>query len=264
MHAILLGYHVHAVGVQAILKHTGVLKCLLGMQTLDTCDVEGIQPLCAHALFHIRMAGARSFLNLRLVIVLVPCQLVLIFAACADVDIFDPTKKMCGDPEVCPWMVEWGLQRTQLFQDGVINDQEACKHWETLQALHEMTWQDVRDVLHSHCLAVAAKDCSIVLSYTIKDSARERECRQSLVMDCNACKCDADRFWNMLAPTKYQAGSVKRLPQLDHSCVGCVCMDAQVIRYRLGVVDMDRKSITKIDKHLALDQQILHCWKQRQ
>lgn len=44
--------------VQGILNHAGVLKPLLEMQRLDEWDVEGVQPLCEHALFHLQQQGA--------------------------------------------------------------------------------------------------------------------------------------------------------------------------------------------------------------
>ena len=43
--------------MQGVLEHSGVLKSLLAVQRLDEWDVEGVRPLCEHALFHLQKQG---------------------------------------------------------------------------------------------------------------------------------------------------------------------------------------------------------------
>lgn len=169
-----------------------------------------------------------------------------------------PQQKMCGEPDKCLWMLKWSSQ----FQGRARPDTpcERALHQVAVEALHRTSWAEVKDILRRYCLAVAAKDCSIIVSYTTQCEAAAAPSMQRPVMDCDACKNDADRLRCMLEPAKNQAPADKGGERLVHTCIGSVRVGQQMVRYRVGVVDMDRKSIGKVESHQKLDQEILQAW----
>ena len=171
-----------------------------------------------------------------------------------------PQKRMCCAPRQCAWMLTWHakLQKTA----GTHPSCEYDTYQYTSESLHCLCWAQVQDMLRKYCLAVAAKDCSIMVSYTTEREGTADSGMHTAVMDCVACKDDADRLRCMLEPAEHQAGSPTHGPceQPVHTCIGSVCIGQQVVRYRVGVVDMDRKSIGKVESHMKLDREILQAW----
>ena len=72
-------------------------------------------------------------------------------------------------------------------------------------------------MLRKYCLAVAAKDCSIMVSYTTEREGTADSGMHTAVMDCVACKDDADRLRYMLEAAKHPAPTHKTCEQLVHT-----------------------------------------------
>jgi hypothetical protein len=174
---------------------------------------------------------------------------------------------MCEKPETCAWMVQWHSERRQQEEEDSVAAQKSSeheKHYDALEAMHRVPWAEVQDVLQKYCLAVAAKDCSIMLSYSAQSEDGQVEPTGAIpehVMDCRACKHDATKLLNVLNPSQHRGDTCLREQALIHTCVDSIRMDGQLIRYRLGVVDMDRKSTGKVESRHELEQNILQCWK---
>jgi Inositol-pentakisphosphate 2-kinase len=171
-----------------------------------------------------------------------------------------PQKQMCVDPDGCQWMMQWHSKTSMLAAHAEYEHHH--RYRDTVQALHSMSWGEVQEVLRKYLLSVAAKDCSIIVSYTVAESAGEdaSDVLQTPVMDCHACVNDADKLRDMLHSWKKQAGTDHRVEGPCHCCVGSMRMGQQLVRYRLGVVDMDRKRISKVEHHHELDREILQVW----
>jgi hypothetical protein len=170
-------------------------------------------------------------------------------------------KQMCDDPQHCQWMNQWQSRRSVVAEHG--NDgQQHRSHEDAVAALHRMSWGEVKEVLRKYCLSVAAKDCSIIVSYSVLEGEADStaEVLQTPVMDCLACAHDAARFRDMLCSWNKQLGTDHSAEVPFHCCVGSMRVGPDLVRYRMGVVDMDRKSIMKVQRHHELDQEISQAW----
>lgn len=227
------------------------------MQRLDEWDIEGIHPLCDHASFHLQEKGKNHVCAVALCRTTCSVGELVHISAVVNAGLnISPQKRMCEAPERCQWMMQWCPQ-------SMVPSHKLCEHQEwqdTLDALHRMSWAEVQDALRKYCLAVAAKDCSIIISFTVETGEIGDDVMQTPVIDCHACKNDADKLRNVLEPSKHQAATDKGVMEPVHTCIGSMCIDQQLIWYRVGVVDMDRKSIGKVEHHHGLDREILQAW----
>jgi hypothetical protein len=134
--------------------------------------------------------------------------------------------------------------------------------WHAQEALHMSSWQEATFALRKYCLAVAAKDCSIMVSYAMQSPSANADAasmRASAVSQCQGCKQSVEKLIQRPYDSALEFTSNQGVQQ-EHTCVHTLMMGIHPVRFRIAIVDMDRKGTSKISKHRLLDQQILTAW----
>lgn len=161
---------------------------------------------------------------------------------------------MCEDPWTCAWFKRWHSTCEPSSSPKMSSE------WTTAHlALHRSSWNVVISTLRQYLIAMAAKDCSIMCSFTAAkdsdfDSASSDQTEQRQISpavearpgtECNACKQAASSL-----PVSFTQ---------VHTCCHLLKTSNYTFRYRIAIMDLDRKHIGRIAVQKQLDQAILDC-----
>lgn len=276
--------------VQACLNSCEILPNLLAAQALDEWDIEGVEPLYRHAMHHVAShvgAAVNSFFYVALSLPslswltrTVAHQLLVFYSQSASARLcrFDGAgqacaqrawapccvagehaghQPMCAAPAACPWMLEW---RAAWPADSADASDADIDRWARAQSgLHAGSWASMGAVLRNYMIAVAAKDCSIMLAVARSDMHASNHAVASHVAPCEACELQLRRAQRHLVGDA-STGLTRSPPEKPHECVARVSVRGQNFVYRLGLVDFDRKPLSKIAEHRRKDEDILRNW----
>ncbi|KAG7671825.1 hypothetical protein Ndes2526B_g07265 [Nannochloris sp. 'desiccata'] len=122
----------------------------------------------------------------------------------------------------------------------------AREHRDAIDDVVRLPWKESVETLRSYVIATTAKDCSIMI--TMRSNGR-RDAR-------NKSKEKEDSSFLAKLQTEEENGNVVFFEKEEKEGL-------YNVEYRISVVDLDRKSTSKIPKHYELDQQIIKAAKKQ-
>lgn len=195
-----------------------------------------------------------------------------------------PRQLMCQVPSKCAWLAAC---RASL--------DSSPRHGAAHSNLHRSTWAECCAHLRAHMVATAAKDCTVMLSLARADNTCAtsqatdvplRVSASAALTEDNSCRaraaarerapqstdsCGCDIVSNgctvceqmLCAAMEGDASAAAAASTAKHTCVQRIEHRGRRYSCRVAVVDLDRKPLSKIDKHMRLDQDICKLHMQR-
>ena len=199
------------------------------------------------------------------------------FRMCNHADEAAQDQLMCPTSDQCTWL------RARLPDADV-----SPRHRAALDRLHSCTWSQCYEHLRAHMIAAAAKDCTVMLSISpalcVEQApsllshedvcGHDSACKDQDEVACNGqdgrfggrhtseqvhayvsngCSgCDAQ----LAKGTTCSAANQNIQEGAVHTCVRQVVHNAQQYLFRVAVVDLDCKPLSKVEKHMQLDREI--------
>lgn len=177
---------------------------------------------------------------------------------------------MCMDPDTCAWFQQW--QGHHLSRNSSTTDNSRWRASHT--AIHRCSWDKVISILRRYLVAMAAKDCSIMCAFHVVEKGRTEQsrwvtphaarpcCRVGIGhrKECGGCALAASSLRHSCTPCT-ATGHLFAPDESSaaHTCFNVLRSTEHTVKYRVAVVDVDRKHVRKIPVQEALDQSILKC-----
>lgn len=134
------------------------------------------------------------------------------------------------------------------------NDDQESPQRAAIESLLALPRDEALCVLRSYVISATAKDCSIMVAMRAEEVIKESNPQKGTTDD--ACG-------TLLASDSILLG--EKVPSAELLSSKCAFKERDQgygIKYKINVVDLDRKALSKIPKHLALDREIMAAAKQ--
>lgn len=180
---------------------------------------------------------------------------------------------MCSDLNTCAWLRRW--RRDAEFECKSSGEREAHI------AMHRSSWEEVLSMLRRYLIAMAAKDCSIMCAFEAEhlDSSgsqphaqfspclsgqRQDGAQASTAKDCRACHLQAAYLKELCSPMP-ASGSLRDFQGSEavHTCCRVLQIAGNNVKYRVAVMDLDRKHACRIPVQSVLDRYIMECCRRK-